>query len=226
MSRSPGPRGRGQRGRPGKDYVRRNERIRAPEVRVIGPDGKQVGVMHPREALKIARSAGLDLIEVSPTARPPVCRILDYGKFQYEESKRKKDNKQTTTKLKEIKLRVSIDAHDFVTKLRRAEEFLNEGNKVKVTLSFRGRENEHRELGFERVNKAVEELSGVGTPDSEPRLVGRNVTLILSPLPSNKRKLKFNLDDEALDEDAQPREKPQQKEKPAVPEADEGNLEV
>lgn len=169
-------------------------------MRVIGPEGTNIGVMPPKKALELAKKVGLDLIEVSPSAKPPVCRILDFGKYLYEESKKQKDNKQQSTKLKEVKFRVSIDAHDFETKLRRAENFLNHGNKVKLTLQFRGRENEHRELGFDRVNLAKDELSGISTADSEPRLVGRQVTLILSPLPENKRKLKFNRPDEVLDE--------------------------
>ena len=189
---SQGGRGRYNKNRTGTKYLRRNERIRAREVRVIGPDGKNYGVMAPKDAVLIAKEAGLDLIEVSPTAKPPVCRILDWGKFLYEESKKKKDSKPQTTKLKEVKFRVSIDPHDFETKLRRAEEFLYTGNKVKMTLTFRGRENEHRNLGFDRVNNAIEELNHVATPDAEAKLVGRNVTVILSPLPSNKRQLKFN----------------------------------
>lgn len=193
MARKPsGGRGRYNQNRKGTKYLRRNERIRAPEIRVIGPDGKNYGTMSPKEAVQIAKEAGLDLIEVSPTARPPVCRILDYGKFLYEESKKKKDAHQTTSKLKEIKFRVSIDPHDFQTKIRRAEEFLFEGNKVKVTLTFRGREMEHTELGFERVKQAVESLNHIATPDAEPKRVGRNITMILSPLPSNRRSLKYN----------------------------------
>ena len=201
MAKHPNARGRHHRGRNrGPKGLRRNERIRASEVRVIGPEGTNIGVMPPKKALELAKKVGLDLIEVSPSAKPPVCRILDFGKYLYEESKKQKDNKQQSTKLKEVKFRVSIDAHDFETKLRRAENFLNHGNKVKLTLQFRGRENEHRELGFDRVNLAKDELSGISTADSEPRLVGRQVTLILSPLPENKRKLKFNRPDEVLDE--------------------------
>lgn len=179
---------------------RRNDRIRAAEVRVIGPEGTNLGVMPPAKALDLAKKVGLDLIEVSPTARPPVCRILDYGKFKYEESKKQKESKQSTTKLKEVKFRVSIDQHDFETKLRRAESFLDHGNKVKLTLQFRGRENEHKQLGVERVALAAEELSGVSTPDSAPKLVGRQVTQILSPLPEGRRKLKFNSPDHEFDE--------------------------
>ncbi len=199
MPKYPNSRGRYNRNRRPRG-PRRNERIRAPEVRVIGPEGTNLGVMPPAKALELAKKVGLELIEVSPTARPPVCRILDYGKFKYEESKKQKDSKHHTTKLKEVKFRVSIDQHDFETKLRRAESFLDHGNKVKLTLQFRGRENEHKQLGVERVQLAATELSGVSTPDSDPKLVGRQVTQILSPLPESKRKLKFNAPDHQPDE--------------------------
>lgn len=167
---------------------------------MIGPEGGNLGVMPPAKALELAKKVGLELIEVSPTAKPPVCRILDYGKFKYEESKKQKDSKSHTTKLKEVKFRVKIDQHDFVTKLRRAESFLDHGNKVKLTLQFRGRENEHKQLGVERVKMAADELTGVSTADAEPKLVGRQVTQILSPLPESRRKLKFNAPDHELDE--------------------------
>lgn len=200
MPKYPNSRGKYQNRNRGPKGLRRNDRIRAAEVRVIGPEGTNLGVMPPRKALELAKKVGLDLIEVSPSARPPVCRILDFGKFLYEESKKQKDSKQASTKLKEVKFRVSIDQHDFETKLRRAEGFLDHGNKVKLTLQFRGRENEHRELGFERVKLAAKELSGVATADSEPRLVGRQVTQLLSPLPESKRVLKFNAPDHELDD--------------------------
>lgn len=191
MPRYPNSRGKYNRNRRPRG-PRRNERIRASEVRVIGPEGTNLGVMPPAKALALAKKVGLELIEVSPTARPPVCRILDYGKFKYEESKKQKDSKTHTTKLKEVKFRVKIDQHDFVTKLRRAESFLDHGNKVKLTLQFRGRENEHKQLGVERVKMAADELTGVSTADSDPKLVGRQVTQILSPLPESQRNLKFN----------------------------------
>lgn len=200
MPKYPNSRGKYQNRNRGPKGLRRNDRIRAAEVRVIGPEGTNIGLMPPRKALELAKKVGLDLIEVSPSARPPVCRILDFGKFLYEESKKAKDTKQASTKLKEIKFRVGIGEHDFVTKLRRAESFLDHGNKVKLTLQFRGRENEHRELGFERVKLAAKELQGVASADSDPRLVGRQVTQILSPLPEAKRVLKFNAPDHELDE--------------------------
>ena len=144
MPKYPNSRGKYQNRNRGPKGLRRNDRIRATEVRVIGPEGTNLGVMAPRKALELAKKVGLDLIEVSPSARPPVCRILDFGKFLYEESKKAKETKQASTKLKEVKFRVGIGEHDFVTKLRRAEGFLDHGNKVKLTLQFRGRENEHR----------------------------------------------------------------------------------
>ncbi|MEM9227642.1 MAG: translation initiation factor IF-3 [Verrucomicrobiota bacterium] len=174
---------------------RKNERIRVPEVRVIGPDGKQIGIMQTREALTLAKNNGLDLIEISPTARPPVCRILDYGKYMYEQSKKEKENKSSSSaqKLKEVKFRVRIEEHDYMTKLRRAEAFLDDGSKLKMTLMFRGREMEHTELGFEVIKRAVGDLAHIATPDAQAKLVGRNITLTMSPLPANKRKLKYNI---------------------------------
>lgn len=177
-----------------KQGPRKNERIRAREVRLLDPEGKQIGILLLNEALKIAKEYGLDLVEVSATARPPVCRILDYGKYMYMLSKREKSNKSKSpaSKIKEIKLRLNIDHHDYMTKLRHAEEFLYHGNKVKITLTFRGRENEHRDLGQEVVNKAIHDLAHIGTIDSPPRLAGRNLTVTITPLAENKRHLLHN----------------------------------
>ena len=176
---------------------RKNERIRAPKIRVIGVDGRQLGIMAPYEALAIARRSGLDLLEVSPNAEPPVCRILDYGKYMYEEAKKQKSHKAVTVKTKEIKLRPAIEANDFMTKIRNAEKFLFQGNKLKITLMMRGREMEYKEKGFETVNRAVSELGHVGRADAEPKMMGRNISLTMSPLPKNQRKLKYSgeLDD-------------------------------
>ena len=200
MPKYPNSRGKYQNRNRGPKGLRRNDRIRATEVRMIGTETAKLGVMAPRKALELAKKVGLDLIEVSPSARPPVCRILDFGKFLYEESKKAKETKQASTKLKEVKFRVGIGEHDFVTKLRRAEGFLDHGNKVKLTLQFRGRENEHRQLGFERVKLAAKELEGVASADSDPRLVGRQVTQLLSPLPEAKRVLKFNKPDHQMED--------------------------
>jgi len=173
--------------------LRKNERIRALEVRVIGHDGKQIGILPTREAMRIAQTHGLDLVEVSPGAQPPVCKILDYGKYMYEEGKKQKHSKPHASKLKEVKFRPRIEHHDYITKLRHAEEFLFHGDKVKMTLFFKGREMEHKELGFETMKRAITDLAHVGLPDQPPRLFGRNISTTLSALPLNKRKWKYNL---------------------------------
>lgn len=203
MSKYPnsGGRGRGRNFRP--RGPRTNERIRAREIRVIGPDKRQVGLMSPDDARRMAKNAGLDLVEISPTARPPVCQIMDFGKYKYELSKKQKDNKTTTTKLKEVKLRVRIEEHDYMTKLRRAEEFLGKGNKLKITLQFRGREMEHQDIGFNIVNRAVKDLEHIGTQDMPPRRAGRSISLTVSPLPANKRKFIYN-SGEPLEEEEHP----------------------
>jgi translation initiation factor IF-3 len=185
-------RGRFQQRRDFNRGPRRNERIRAREVRVIGPNGDQIGIMATEKATQLAREAGYDLVEIAANATPPVCRILDFGKYMYEQSKKTKDNKSTTSKIKEVKFRVKIGEHDYITKLRHAEEFLGKGNKVKLTLTFRGREMEHKELGFDTVNRAIQDLNLIGTADAPPRLAGRNINAMLSPLPVNKRKYRFH----------------------------------
>ena len=169
--------------------TRVNHRIRAREVRVIGSDGKQIGVMSASEALQKAKAEGLDLVEISPKANPPVCRIVDYGKYKYEQAKQNKDTKKSShaNKVKEIQLRPAIDPHDFKTKADHAIDFLCDEMKVKVNLRFRGRENAHREIGFETVGKFVEALAEFGSPDFQPKLIGRGITLMISPLPKNKR---------------------------------------
>jgi len=173
--------------------LRKNERIRALEVRVIGHDGKHLGILPTREALRIAQAQALDLVEVSPGERPPVCKVLDYGKFMYEEGKKQKHHKPHASKLKEVKFRPRIELHDYETKLRHVEEFLFHGDKVKLTLFFKGREMEHKELGFETMKRVLADLTHVGTADQPPRLFGRNINTTLSPLPPNKRKWKHNL---------------------------------
>lgn len=169
--------------------VRINHRIRAREVRVIGADGQQAGVMTVSSALELARQAGLDLVEVAASANPPVCRIVDYGKFKYQEAKKEKDSKkhQHANKVKEIQLRPGIDPHDFQTKLDHAVDFLCEDMKVKINLRFRGREMAHTEIGFNVVKKFVEDVAPFGHPDFQPKLVGRGINLMISPLPRNKR---------------------------------------
>lgn len=150
-----------------------------------------IGVMQTKKALELAKSVGLDLVEVSPNSRPPVCRILDFGKYMYEQSKKQKESKSTSQKLKEVKFRVKIDTHDYLTKIRRAEDFLDKGNKLKLTLMFRGREMEHTDLGFETIKRAINDLQTMATADNDPRLAGRNISVTLSPLPAGRRKKKF-----------------------------------
>lgn len=149
-----------------------------------------IGVMPTKKALELAKEVGLDLVEVAPNSRPPVCRILDYGKYTYEQSKKQKDSKSTSQKLKEVKFRVKIDTHDYMTKIRRAEDFLDKGNKLKLTLMFRGREMEHTDLGFETIKRAIVDLNGMATADNEPRQAGRNISVTLSPLAEGRRKRK------------------------------------
>ncbi|HEY5791864.1 MAG TPA: translation initiation factor IF-3 [Chthoniobacterales bacterium] len=177
--------------------IRVNERIRAREVRVIdGTNNQQIGVMAIGDAVRRARSMGLDLVEVSPNAVPPVCRIVDYGKFRYDLSKQDKDRKHSSAgKIKEVKFRVNIDQHDYETKLRHAEEFLDKGFKVKVHLQFRGREMAHQDLGMKVMIRVKNDLIDMGQVDMDPKLVGKAISMTLSPLPASKRKRKFHLDE-------------------------------
>lgn len=172
-------------------HIRRNQRIRAPKIRVISPEGKQLGVLETEKALKLAQQFGLDLVEVAAQASPPVCRIMDFGKYVYEESKKSSHSKATASKIKEVELSPRIDQHDLVTKLRHAEEFLNEGAKVKMRLKFRGREMAHTEIGFEVMKKAIAEIEGMGFAEAEPKLNGRQIHVMITPHPANKRKLKY-----------------------------------
>jgi translation initiation factor IF-3 len=152
-----------------------------------------MGVMKLSDALRKAQSLDLDLVEVAPTANPPVCKIVDFGKFRYDISKQEKDKKTTGTKLKEIKFRVNIDDHDYLTKIRHSEEFLDRGNKVRVQLQFRGREMAHQEFGMQLMEKVRDDLAGMSQVEMEPKIAGRNVTMTLSPLPANRRKRRFTL---------------------------------
>jgi translation initiation factor IF-3 len=148
--------------------------------------------MRLEEALRHARSLGLDLIEVAPNAQPPVCRIVNFGKFRYDLSKQEKEKKNTAGRVKEVKFRVNIDEHDYLTKIRHAEEFLDKGNKVKIHLQFRGREMAHQELGMEVVQRVKRDLATMGHVDMDAKLVGRAIGMTLSPLPANKRKRRFS----------------------------------
>lgn len=170
-------------------YVRVNGKIRAREVRVIGVDGKQLGVLTLNDALALARHHGVDLVEVAATATPPVCRLVNLGKFRYEKAKKEKESKkkQHATMVKEIQLSPRIDPHDLGIKVAHAVDFLCEDMKVKVALKFRGREMQHTEFGFEVIKKFLAEIAPFGHPDFEPKLHGRNLQVMVSPLPRNKR---------------------------------------
>ena len=173
--------------------TRVNDRIRAPKVRVVLFNGDQLGVMSAREALEKAKLIGLDLVEIAPNADPPVCRIVDYGKYKYEQSKLKKVKSKNSTRMKEVKFRVGTGQHDYNIKMGRAEGFLDTGHKVRMVLQFRGRENAHKELGFVMMKRIIEDLKQIAHVDQEPRLNGRAVGMTLSPLPQHQRKRKFHL---------------------------------
>jgi translation initiation factor IF-3 len=181
--------------------TRVNEYIRAPKVRVVTESGELIGVMSSREAVAKAKSIGMDLVEIAAKADPPVCKVCDYGKYKYEQSKLKKNNPKTTTKLKEVKFRVRTEEHDYNLKCSRIEKFLDEGNKVKVQLQFRGRENAHKDLGFVVLQRVAEDMEGMANLDQKPRLAGRAVSMLLSPLPKEQRKRKFLMDHGELIED-------------------------
>jgi translation initiation factor IF-3 len=162
---------------------RMNERIRVREVRLIDEDGTQLGIMPTRDALDIARGKGLDLIEVSPTANPPVCRIMDYGKFKYDEAKRKREatKKARTTEIKGIRLRPGTGEHDLMFKIRDAQRFLQEGDKVQVTVIFKSREASHPEIGRAQLERLVQGISEVGVVEQTPTLEGRRMTMVIAP---------------------------------------------
>jgi translation initiation factor IF-3 len=163
-----------------------NDRIRAREIRVIGPDGEQLGVMNVRDALLRAQEAALDLVEVAPTSQPPVCRIMDFGKYKYEQSKKQKQSKkkQHTFQVKEVKFRPKTEEHDYQFKKKHAEEFLTKHYKVKFTLMFRGRELDHKEMGYRILDRLTRDLSHVGQVDRQPEFEGRLMIMYMSPLPS------------------------------------------
>jgi translation initiation factor IF-3 len=163
--------------------VRVNQQIRVPQVRLIAADGEQVGIIQRDEALRMAEEQGLDLVEVAPQSKPPVCRILDYGKYKYEQSKRAKiaRKKHHFMQLKEVKLRPKIEEHDFQFKLNHARKFLESGNKVKFTVYFRGREITHREFGEKLLDRMAEELKDVATIERPTKLEGRNMVMTMIP---------------------------------------------
>ena len=163
--------------------LRTNERITASEVRVISSSGKQLGIISIREALNHAEDEGFDLVEVSPDSNPPVCKIIDYGKLRYREQKSKKEakKKQKTIEVKEIKLRPGIDKHDYLVKLKALSKFIGGGNKVKVSMRFRGREIEHKNLGLNLLNRLTEEVAEYAKVEVLPKFEGKQIMMILVP---------------------------------------------
>jgi translation initiation factor IF-3 len=161
-----------------------NRQIRISPVRVISPDGEQIGILPIERAMEIAEEQGLDLVEVAPLARPPVCRIMDYGKFKYEEQRKAREarKKQQHVQIKEVKMRPGIEDHDFDFKTRHARRFLEEGNKVKLTMMFRGRQMAHPEIGRQVLNKVSEMLSDVAKVEAGPMMEARAMTMVLTPI--------------------------------------------
>ena len=163
-----------------------NESITASEVRVISSTGEQLGILSVREALNKAEDEGFDLVEISPNANPPVCKITDYGKLKYKEQKSKKEakKKQKTIEIKEIKMRPGIDKHDYNVKLKALSKFIGGGNKVKISMRFRGREIEHKNLGFNLLNKLTEEVANIAEIEVPPKPEGRQIVMVLVPVSS------------------------------------------
>lgn len=162
-------------------------------MRVVLANGDQLGVMSSRDAYAKAQQLGLDLVEIAAQADPPVCKIIDYGKYKYEQAKLKKTKSKSSTRMKEIKFRIGTGQHDYNIKMNRAEGFLDTGHKVRFVVQFRGRENAHRELGFDVLKRIIDDFKQMGQVDQEPRLSGRIVGMTLSPLPSHLRKRKFQM---------------------------------
>lgn len=168
--------------RPVDDGPRINNQIRSEKIRLVGADGEMIGVVTVREGIVLAEEAGLDLVEVSPNADPPVCKILDHGKYKYELQKKAAEarKKQKTIDTKEVKVRPGIEKHDYEVKLRNARRFLEEGDKVKFTMRFRGREMAHQQIGMDVLKRIKEELSDIGKVDMEPRFEGRQIMMVMS----------------------------------------------
>lgn len=166
-----------------KDQMLVNEAIRAREVRLIGPDGAQLGVVPIREALRIAQEANLDLVNVAPTAKPPVCRIMDFGKFKYEQAKKEKEARrnQKIIEIKEVRFSSNIEEHDFQTKLRNVRKFLEDEDKVKCTIRFRGREITHSEIGQQVLDRLAAQVEDISIVERKPKIEGRSMIMILAP---------------------------------------------
>ncbi|WP_417673922.1 translation initiation factor IF-3 [Pseudodonghicola sp.] len=163
-----------------------NEKIRSPEIRLIGAEGENIGVVTPAKALALAEEAGLDLVEISPNAEPPVCKIMDFGKFKYEQQKRESEarKKQKIIEVKEIKFRPNTDTHDYEVKMKSVVKFLEGGDKVKITLRFRGREMAHQNLGRELLERVAEDVKELGKIENMPKMEGRQMIMMIGPLPS------------------------------------------
>ena len=193
--------------------MRINREIRAPRVRVIDKDGEQLGVLTLIDALNRAEATGLDLVEISPSADPPVCKIIDYGKYRYQQTKKEKESKksQHQVKVKEVKVKPNTDEHDIQTKLRHARDFIAKGNKVRITCVFRGREMMHTEFGERVVKRMCQELADIATAESPAKMLGRNLSVVLAPggkkkptttTPTTQAQGKNHAKDEAAKSDA------------------------
>ncbi|MDD9727448.1 translation initiation factor IF-3 [Roseovarius sp. SK2] len=160
-----------------------NDKIRVPEIRLIGAEGENVGVVTPERAMGMAEEAGLDLVEISPNANPPVCKIMDYGKYKYEQQKRESEarKKQKVIEVKEVKFRPNTDTHDYDVKMRNVFRFLENGDKVKITLRFRGREMAHQDLGRELLQRVAEDIKEIGKVENMPKMEGRQMIMIIAP---------------------------------------------
>ena len=180
---APSPATTSTRGDPITTETRINDRIRVPEVRLVGPNGEQVGIVRIEDALRLAQEAELDLVEVAAQARPPVCKLMDFGKFKYESAQKARESRrnQQLTTIKEQKLRPKIDKHDYETKRGHVRRFLEGGNKVKVTIMFRGREQSRPELGFRLLQRLAEDVSDLGVVEATPKQDGRNMTMVIAP---------------------------------------------
>jgi translation initiation factor IF-3 len=176
--------------------LRVNGAIRAKEVRVVAPDGSQIGVKKLNEAMWLAEQLDLDLVEVAPNAKPPVCRLMDYGKYKYEQSVKQREARknQTRTTIKELRMKVRIGDHDFDITSRKTEEFLRDGDKVKVTIRFRGREQERPAFGRDLMDRLAEAVSGVGVVEQNPKIEGRSMTMVLAP--SRNQRVAADSDDQ------------------------------
>ena len=174
--------------------MRINREIRADKVRVITESGEQLGVMYLREALLKAEEVGLDLVEIAPTAKPPVVKIIDYGKFRYHQQKKEKEGKksQVQIKVKEVKLKPNIDTHDFQTKLKHARDFILKGNKVRISIMFRGREMLHIDLGAKVASEFCRDLADIATIEAPPKMMGRTMTTVLAPSGKRAKPLSSN----------------------------------